>query len=266
MKTKWYAVILLVILWNAGIAQAKSKPAALAAIEIPEYSTTVPAAKILDNGNTNKYFITNHNAHLARKKELGNDVEILFVGDSITHGFIRETTWGEMKPKGGLGVWRKYYEPRKALCAGIGGDRTEHVLWRLKNGLLDGIQPKVAILTIGHNNGKSPMEEIGWGMVAIMRQIRMSCPSTKIIFIPHFPTRNKEWQMSKMQQAYTFALETVSSDKRILALDLSEFFMDVQGLLNKELVPDGTHPGIKGYEAWQKGMEPTLLKLLAQSR
>lgn len=68
--------------------------------------------------------------------------------------------------------------------------------------------------------------------------------------------------MSKMQQAFGFAIEKIRVDKREIPLDLSESFLNDQAILNRELIPDGAHPGIKGYAAWQTGMEPTLLKLL----
>jgi lysophospholipase L1-like esterase len=69
-------------------------------------------------------------------------VDLLFLGDSITDGWA----------KGGKAIWDTRYAPLKAANFGIGGDKTEHVLWRLKNGNLTGIQPKVVVLMIGTNN------------------------------------------------------------------------------------------------------------------
>src|SRR5262245_58519258 len=77
-----------------------------------------------------------------RAEEAGEKAQVIFIGDSITQGWEKE----------GKDVWEKFYSPRNAVNLGIGGDRTQHVLWRLDNGNLKGLKPKAIVLMIGTNN------------------------------------------------------------------------------------------------------------------
>ena len=113
----------------------------------------------------------------ARVKQ-GN-VDLIFIGDSITHG------WEEA----GKDVWQKFYGKRNAVNLGIGGDQTQHVLWRLDHGNIDGISPKLAVIMIGTNNagsGQQP-EQIAEGIKAIVEQLRAKLPETKILLLAIFP-------------------------------------------------------------------------------
>src|SRR5690348_111913 len=104
--------------------------------------------------------IPRHKAFLEIAKKGG--VEVLFLGDSITHGWE------------GQAAWKKYFEPLKAANFGIGGDRTQHVLWRITEGKeLEGINPKAAVIMIGTNNmGPNSSEEIADGVAAIVSTLR----------------------------------------------------------------------------------------------
>ena len=85
-------------------------------------------------------------------------------------------------------VWDRYYGPRNAANFGIGGDRTQHVLWRLENGELDGIKPKVVVLMIGTNNaGRNTADEIAEGVKAIVKELREKLPETKVLLLGVFP-------------------------------------------------------------------------------
>lgn len=108
------------------------------------------------------------------------DVDLLFIGDSINQGWEGS----------GKEVWNKYYSNRKAMNCGISGDRTQHVLWRLDQGNIDGIHPKLAVIMIGTNNsnGKdNTAEEIGEGVKAIVQKVRDKLPETKILLLAIFP-------------------------------------------------------------------------------
>ena len=99
------------------------------------------------------------------------NVDMIFIGDSITHSWENN----------GKEVWKKYYERRNAVNMGFSGDRTQHVLWRLDNGNIDGISPKVAVIMIGTNNSNrddNTAEEIADGMIAICRKLRRKLPRT----------------------------------------------------------------------------------------
>ena len=95
-------------------------------------------------------------------------IDLLFLGDSITQ------MWNENS------VWRRFYGPRHAANFGIGGDRTQNVLWRIQNGELDGIEPKVAVLMIGTNNLYSDTpDEIALGITSIVTELRRASPKLR---------------------------------------------------------------------------------------
>ena len=101
------------------------------------------------------------------------DVDLLFIGDSITEGWAGR----------GKEVWDKYYGNRKAMNAGIGGDRTQHVLWRLDNGNIDGINPKLAVIMIGTNNSNgsdNTAEEIANGTKAIVTEVEIGAAGDEV--------------------------------------------------------------------------------------
>ncbi len=119
-----------------------------------------------------------HNRFLERAKK--GKVDLLFLGDSITQG------WNDNE------VWQRFYGPRNAANFGIGGDRTEHVLWRIQHGELEGIEPKVAVLMIGTNNvSSSTPDEIAQGITAIVKELRSRLPKTKILLLGVFPRGEK---------------------------------------------------------------------------
>src|SRR5262249_52992957 len=128
-------------------------------------------------------------------------VDVLFLGDSITDA------WGGEGHGNGPGskIFKEEFEPLKAANFGIGGDRTQHVLWRLQNGELEGIQPKVVMLMIGTNNsnGKdNTAEEIADGIKAIVHEIHKRSPKTKVLLLGIFPRGPKpNPQREKIKQA-----------------------------------------------------------------
>ena len=106
------------------------------------------------------------------------NVDLVFIGDSITQG------WGGK----GKDVWAKFYGKRNTVNLGIGGDRTQHVIWRLDNGNLKNITPKAAVIMIGTNNsGGNTSKEIADGVEVIVKQIRTKSPKTKILLLGVFP-------------------------------------------------------------------------------
>lgn len=196
------------------------------------------------------------------------DVGLLMIGDSITHG------WNAWKHQGQT-MWDRYYAPRNAVNLGFGADRTEHVLWRLLNGEIDSIHPKLAVLLIGTNNGSCEYtaEQVADGIKAIVGVLRRKLPETKILMLAIFPrgdgvqaqdkehgaSRNAEWD--KNAQASLLASE-IADGKMIFYLDINNTFLDENGVLPREIMPDLLHPNKKGYQLWAEAMEPTLIKLM----
>ncbi len=189
-----------------------------------------------------------------------NKVDLLFVGDSITHWF-RKMSWHNAETCG-MDVWRDYYEKRDAVNTGIMADKTQHVLWRLENGNLKNIQPKLTVVMIGTNNAgqdETPVQTAD-GIRAIIECIHDRCPKSKILLLAIFPrgktiedkARLRNAEVNKMINTYdqTYPFLTY--------LDVGAVFLKDDGSVNKDLLHDHLHPNAKGYKAWAEAMEPTI--------
>ena len=187
-------------------------------------------------------------------------VDLLFLGDSITD-FWRNR---------GSNVWNKYYGARHAANFGISGDRTEHVLWRIDQGELDGIKPRVVVLMIGTNNtGKdknghprNANTETIQGVQAVVARIREKLPETKILLLAIFP----RGAFDNPQRAQVALLNTViaklDDGDKVKFLDIGPKFLEADGTLPTSIMPDLLHPNARGYEIWADAIEPTLAEML----
>jgi lysophospholipase L1-like esterase len=194
---------------------------------------------------------------LQRAKEAAGTYDIEFIGDSITQGW----------EGGGKNVWNEYYGKRKVINFGVGGDRTQHVLWRFEHGQLDGVKAKVAVVMIGTNNSNkddNSEADILEGVTAIVNQIRTRQPDTKILLLAIFP-RGKTFspQRGKILQVNE-ALARLDDDKHIFYLDIGPQFIENDGSIAPGMMKDALHPGEAGYKIWADAMEPKLKELLGE--
>ncbi|MCL2742627.1 MAG: GDSL-type esterase/lipase family protein [Planctomycetaceae bacterium] len=180
-------------------------------------------------------------------------INLLMIGDSITHGWERA----------GKDVWTKYYEPRKAVNLGFGGDRTEHVLWRLDNLPISKINPKAAVLMIGTNNSNTAKETAD-GIKAVVQKLEKAYPNMKILVLYIFPRDNQPdgEKRKKVNEINSYLPEFLKDEKNVTLLDIGKVFLDENGVLQPEVMKDFVHPGADGYKLWAEAMEPTLAKLL----
>jgi lysophospholipase L1-like esterase len=192
---------------------------------------------------------------LNRAKENPGECDIAFIGDSITQGWEGS----------GKNVWQKFYGGRKCLNFGVGGDRTQHVLWRFENGQLDGIKPKAAVVMIGTNNSNkedNTEADILEGVTTIIHQIRERLPATKIVLVSIFPRGQKfSTQRGKILQVNQ-ALAKLDDGKMIHYLDFGSQLIEADGTISKQIMPDYLHLSEAGYQIWADAMEPTLKELL----
>ncbi len=203
---------------------------------------------------TESWWITRHEYTLLRIRQ--SEVNLLLIGDSITQG------WADV----GRRIWDKYYGHRRAVNLGFGSDRTEHVLWRLDHGEIEGITPKLVILMIGTNNTGTrhdPPEQTAAGIQAILTTLRIRLPSTKILLLGVFPcSASVNDPLRKLNVAINDRLQAYADNRQVFFLDLSRYFLDDQGRLIQDLMPDYLHPNERGYQVWADGMEDMVRKLL----
>src|SRR5579862_4250503 len=216
-----------------GLAQAPQKP-----------DSVVPA---IDEAPTKAHsydWMARHQAVVDRVKK--GDVGVLMIGDSITH------MWGgEPLDPGAQGraqdLWDKYLAPRNAVNLGFGWDRTQHVLWRLDNGEVDGIHPKVDVIMIGTNNIGDSVDDIVAGVTAVVEDLRHRLPRTKVLLLGIFtrahtasdPVRDKIKQVNAR-------LAGLGGHRNVTFLDFGVKFLDPDGTLSPEIMPDYLHPSHRG--------------------
>ncbi len=205
-----------------------------------------PALKPLNRDNDrHKQFL-----EIAKK----GDVDVLFLGDSITQG------WGNNA------AWKKHFAPLKAANFGISGDQTGHVLWRLTEGKeMEGISPKVAVVMIGTNNtGGHSAENIAGGITQIVKTIHEKSPKTKVLLLGVFPRDEKPGTPKRVK------IETINKTiaklddggKTVQYLDIGEKFLEKDGTISKTIMNDFLHLTPKGYEIWAEAIEPSVKSLL----
>lgn len=194
-----------------------------------------------------------HHEFLERTKK--GDVDLLFLGDSITQG------WHDNK------TWQRHYGPRKAANYGIGGDRTQHVLWRIQNGEIDGISPKLIVLMIGTNNaGDDSAEEIAAGIKAIVKTLREKSPESKILLLGVFPRGEKPNPLREKLDRVNDMISSLDDQSYVTYLDIGKAFLDPDGTLPKPIMPDFLHLSDKGYQIWADAVEPTVWQLLDEPK
>jgi lysophospholipase L1-like esterase len=240
MMSAWVlgaAVVVGADLSGGSIARAQDK-----GIAAPE-EASIPAPK-KDNGN----FLKRHESFVKRAKE-GN-VDVLFLGDSITAGWAGA----------GKDVWAKRFEKFHPANFGIGGDRTQHVLWRVTNGELEGISPKVVVLMLGTNNIKSdPPDAVARADAKLVRTIREKLPQTKVLLLGIFPRAHKtdSPEIPGRVKAVNEQLAKLDDGKNVRYLDLAEKLAP-GGKEVPEYYTDGVHLTAKGYEVWADAIEGML--------
>ncbi len=207
-------------------------------------------------GKENAGFMSAHEKFVATAKE--GKAQVVFLGDSITAG------WGG----NGKEVWATAFGQWTPANFGIGGDRTQHVLWRIQNGELDGIKPKAAVIMIGTNNtGNDPAEGIAKGVTKIVETVRAKLPATKILLLAIFPRGEKPTSPEKANpgrdkiKQVNAILAKLDDKKSVFFLDIGEKFMQPDGTITKEIMPDFLHLSPAGYQIWADAITPKLNEL-----
>jgi lysophospholipase L1-like esterase len=192
----------------------------------------------------------------------GGGVDLLFLGDSITDYWRTR----------GKAAWDRYYGGLHAANFGIGGDRTQHVLWRMDHGELDGLHPKVVVLMIGTNNTgierdrpvarNTPAEAVA-GVTAVVQELRRKLPDTQILLLAIFPRADKVGPKPGELRDINAAIAGLDDGRFVHFLDLGPKFLAPDGtFLPGVMSPDLLHPAAHGYEVWAESIREPLAQLL----
>ena len=198
-------------------------------------------------------WMSQHESFVARAKQGG--IDLLFLGDSITAGW----QWGGW----GLNVWNKDYAPRHAADFGIGYNRTQNLLWQIGHGELDGIKPKAVVLLIGTNNvGRNTPPEIVEGITAIVNEVRIKLPSSKLLLIGIFPRGQKSDPVREEVKEINSQIAKLADGKMVQFLDINSKLIAQDGTISENFRPDLLHPKEQGYQIWADAMNETLQQML----
>ena len=219
-------------------------------------ATKPDASAAIEKIDTNGSFRQKHESFLERGK--AGPIGVLFVGDSITAGWTKAPE-----------VWNEYFGKYQPANFGIGGDQTQHVIWRIENGELDGIKPKVVVLMLGTNNTTAnTANEIAAADKKIVQLIRQKIPTAKVLLLavfPRGPRKDKEGKItddgtSRMAiiRSVNAQLAKLDDGKNVRFLDINAKFLGADGKIPDSIMPDQLHPNVDGYKIWAAAMQPTL--------
>lgn len=202
-----------------------------------------------------------HEQLLAKAKQ--GRIDLYFVGDSITR------RWGATDYPEFLAHWKQNFHGWNAGNFGWGADSTQHILWRLQHGELDGVNPKVIVILAGTNNvGSTPPDEarvaeITRGVKAILETCRQKAPGATIVLTAIFP-RNDHPAVVPGINRINGNLARLADGRSIRFLNVNDKLADANGALFEGMMADKLHPSLKGYEVWAAGLKPILTELLGQ--
>jgi lysophospholipase L1-like esterase len=196
----------------------------------------------------------------------GRPLKLVFVGDSITHGWENEGA--------GKKLWAERFGPRGAFNIGFSGDRTEHVLWRLGvesgqiNNEIAGLNPKLFVVMIGTNNTghrKGAPDATAKGIEQIVDCLLESAPESKVLLLAVFARDEKpDGELRQINDEVNKRIAKLDAHDRVEFLDINEVFLDDDGTLPKSVMPDLLHPNEHGYKLWADAIEEPIARLLGE--
>lgn len=242
---------------------------AAAALVAGAQTAAPPPARLVDATSAtpkvgNPEFYEKHARHLRRARS--GPTGLLFLGDSITEGW-----------NGQAELWQERFGAHQPANFGIGGDQTHHVIWRIENGELANVSPKVVVLMIGTNNsGMHTGAEIAAADTKIVRLIREKLPQAKVLLLAIFPRDARPAQDGSISEAAradaqkrmaairvaNAELAKLDDGANVRFLDLGPKFLAADGSIPRDVMPDQLHLTAAGYRIWAEGMQPLLDEML----
>jgi lysophospholipase L1-like esterase len=241
---------------SAPAASSSAKPGDSSSTAPAPAAGTAPRAATPVPKTENQNWMPQHDANVTRARQ-GN-IDVLFFGDSITKCWVRD----------GLDVWKSRFVPMKAENFGISGDCTQHVLWRVQNGELENIHPKVIVLMIGTNNigGQDSPADIAQAVGAIVGEIRQRLPETRVLVLGILPTQELATHPRREKiRATNKIISKLQDGDHVTYLDIGDKLLQPDGNFSVEITKDFCHLTPKGYEIFADAIQPTIQSLLSKS-
>lgn len=226
------------------------------AISIPTSTERVVAKRKIksEHRNNEAYWVKRHKKIMEKASDM-DQVDVLFLGDSITHGF--ENNY----------VWNYHFKDMKVLNAGISSDRVEHMLWRVQQGLIRKSKPKLVVFLGGINNlGMHSPEHTAAGVAAIIEEIKKDSPHTKILIQGVFPagklkSDKKRARIKKLNQI----LADYDNSANVRYMDFGHKFLTADGSISKRVMFDYLHLTTRGYHIWASAIGDKLGQMLGRN-
>jgi lysophospholipase L1-like esterase len=209
------------------------------------------AAKAVERKD-NEQWAKRHQALVDLSKK--SDAEVVFLGDSAIQGW----------EGAGREAWKKHFEPLKAANYGIGGDRTQHLLWRITEGKeLDGQKARLYVVLIGTNNVRENSgDDIAEGVTAIVKELNRQKPEAKVLLLGVFPRGSTSSDMFRSKIKELNKTLAMLESKQVHVLDIGDKLLDKEGSLTEDISKDALHLTPKGYTIWAEAMAPVLAEML----
>jgi lysophospholipase L1-like esterase len=216
-------------------------------------ATTVPQPRTDTNSEL-------AHAELVRKAGAGV-IDVYFIGDSITR------RWGALDYPELLAHFEQSFFGWNAANFGWGGDRTQSMLWRLDNGELAGVSPKVFVVQGGTNNlgdfesSEERIDAVTAGIEAIVERCRRHAPDALVVVTAVFPRRDRP-EFNVSIAAINAKLALYADGGNVRYLDINDRLVDSRGLLGETMSEDGLHLSLEAYRAWADALQPLLAERL----
>jgi lysophospholipase L1-like esterase len=218
-----------------------------------------PAIKPVPRPDANSK--TAHEQLLAKAK--AGKIDVYFTGDSITR------RWGATDYPQFLENWNKNFHGWNAANFGWGGDSIQNILWRLQNGELDGVNPKVIVVMAGTNNigggyagrNREKITEITEGLKAVLKTCQEKAAKATIILMGITP-RNDNPNALLVISGVNANLAKLADGKQVRYLTINDKLADKEGKLLEGMSPDRLHLTTKAYQVWADALKPILTELL----
>lgn len=240
---------------QVSVANVRLRSMGRPSLACPDHRTQSVTPDTLNEAWAIDWWLPRHEKKLAEiraHRDAGRNVDLVFVGDSITEGW----------EKSGQKVWDQHFAKYNALDLGFGGDRTENLLWRLQHGEIDGIRPKAVVMLIGTNNtghrGEDPALIVA-GIRRDLAEIRHRQPQAKVLLMAIFPRDElPDGALRRHNDQVNALLPALADGRNVVLLDIGKDLLQPDGVLSKDVMPDFLHPNERGYEIWARHLDAAL--------